>query len=399
MSDKKSGASETAVGWGILLVVLAALSWLVWKYFSEEIKNVIRWIRYSEMWVVSWFLGEDHTVSWQGQEVKFHEVMGLTKTIPTQGIDENFMSLMAAVALNPYIGFITVLALVFAFWALFKGPGSEHRTTFDLDGIIKKQANIFPVISPFLNFNPAKMPARAPGADVPADLPLFAEALAPEEWIVYNEIPVIDKKIDIEATNKAFTKQLGGRWKGYKHLEPYQQVLLAAFCLKANRKRSDSDVMLGRLALCWSQKKGMRVSSQLVKEARSVLSNDKLSGSILKKCNEHAFETTALMRGLMTAREEGGVLAPAQFVWLRGHNRTLWYPLNNLGRQSLHTEAMGAMAHYKAEKLARRPIPRPKVEDATKSLSEYLSSGKARTLPQLDYGNSKKRGIKKLKTA
>ena len=104
------------------------------------------------------------------------------------------------------------------------------------------------------------------------------------------------------------------------------------------------------------------------------------------------------MRALATAREEGGVLAPAQFVWLRAYERLLWYPLNNLGRQSYHMEAIGAMTHYKSEKLAQRPIPRPKVADAIKSLVEYFSSGKARPLPPMEYSD-KKRGLKKPKTA
>jgi intracellular multiplication protein IcmP len=62
-------------------------------------------------------------------------------------------------------------------------------------------------------------------------------------------------------------------------------------------------------------------------------------------------------------------------------------------------EAIGATAHFKAEKLAQRPIPRPKVSDSVKSLSEYIESPRARALPQLDYSGSKKRGVKKLKTA
>ena len=157
--------------------------------------------------------------------------------------------------------------------------------------------------------------------------------------------------------------------------------------------------MLGKLAQCWSEKNGLKIERQLLREARSVLSNGNMSASTLKKCNEHAWETTALMRALTTAREEGGVMAPAQFVWLRAHDRALWYPLNNLGRQSLHMEAIGATAHFKAEKMAQRPIPRPKVSDSVKSLSEYIESPRARALPQLDYSGSKKRGVKKLKTA
>ena len=210
---------------------------------------------------------------------------------------------------------------------------------------------------------------------------------------------MIDRKLDEDVAYKAFSKQLGQRWRGAKNLAPYKQVLLAAICLKASRKRGDSDTMLGRLARCWTQKNGLKLDRKLLREAQAVLRNQDLSGRVLKKCNEHAWETTAMLRALATAREEGGVLAPAQFVWLRAHDRDLWYPLNNLGRQSLHMEAIGAVAHYKAEKLAQRPIPRPKVVDAVKSLAEYLSSTKARTLPQLDYTNSKKRGVKKLKAA
>lgn len=399
MSDKKSAGSEMAVGWGILLAVFAALGYLIWYHQKVEIRSFIRWVRYAEMWVMSWFVGDDYTVEWKGQPVNYHAAMEQARTIPASKLDNQFISILSTVALEPYIIPIIIVACLCGLWALFRGPGSEHRRKFDIDSLIKKQSRIFPIISPFIDFNPSKQPPRAPGAPVPAELPLFAEALSPEEWVVYNEIPVVDRKVDEEAATKAFAKQLGPRWRGSKNLAPYKQVLLASFCLKAARKRADADAMLGRLAQCWSQKGGIKVDSKLLREARSVLRNTAMSGGILKKCNEHAWETTALIRALNTAREEGGVLAPAQFVWLRAHDRALWYPLNNLGRQSLHMEAIGAMAHYKAEKVAQRPIPRYKVQDAVRTLIEYMSSNKARALPQMDYSGSKKRGVKKLKTA
>lgn len=399
MSDKKSGTSEAAVGWAILVCVFAAIGYLIWWNFKEEIRSLIRWIRYGEMWLMSWFVSSDYTVDWQGQQINYDQMMKAAKDIPSDRIDAEFLSALSTVAMHPYFIVVIVFSLCFGMWALFRGPGSEHRRKYDLNTLIKKQSNIFPIVAPFIDFNPAKLPPRPPGAPVPAELPIFAEALSPEEWIVYNEIPVVDQKLDQEATTKAFAKQLGARWRGAKHLEPYKQVLLAACCLKAARKRADSDAILGKLAHCWSDKNGLKIDRQLLREARSVLANSSLSSSTLKKCNEHAWETTAIMRALATAREEGGVLAPAQFVWLRAHDRTLWYPLNNLGRQSLHMEAIGATAHYKAEKMAQRPIPRPKVSDSVKSLTEYIESSRARALPQLDYSGSKKRGIKKLKTA
>ena len=203
--------------------------------------------------------------------------------------------------------------------------------------------------------------------------------------------------MDQDAAARVFAKDLGPPWKGPLYLPPYKQVLLAAFCLKAIRKRTESDKMLGDLANCWSAEGGLKVDSNLVREARKVLKNRDKFGKVFSKCNQHAYENTAMLRALLTAREEGGVLAPAQFVWLRGYDRNLWYPLNNLGRQAFHAEALGTMCHYKAEKMAQRPIPRPKMEDAVKQLADYLASPNARPIPALDYSNSKKRAIKKVK--
>lgn len=406
MADGKHTGSEAALGWGILLCVFIAIGYLIWYLNDVAIRGIIRWIRYGEMWVASWFLDNNYTIrlnsgatGWQDYDANYIKTMQTLRVIPTDRIDNDLLSVAGNVAMYPYINVIVAISFMFGLWALFFGPGSEHRRRFDINTLIAKQANIFPIISPFIAFNPGNQPPRAPGANVPAELPSFAEALSPEEWIAYNEIQITDKKLNEESAFKAFSKQLGPRWRGVKHLAPYKQVLLAAFCLKASRKRGDSDAMLGRLALCWTFKGGLKLDAKLLREARSVLRNASLSERVLKKCNEHAWETTALVRALATAREEGGVLAPAQFVWLRAYDRILWYPLNNIGRQSLHMEAIGAMGHYKAEKMVQRPIPRPKMKDAVKSLSEYMESQKARPIPQLDYSGSKKRGVKKIKTA
>jgi len=402
MSDgKQNGASDAAVGWGILGVIFAALAYLVWWLAGEEIRGALRWVRFGEMWLISHFIGENYMVPWQNQEVNFKEWLRAIPDIPASRIDGEMLSVMSALALYPVRWGIAGIIFLIGIWAYIKGPGSQYITIFNLDGLIKFQSQAFPVISPFVKFNPANLSPRPPGSPVPAELPLFAEALGPEEWIAYNSIPVPDGKIDRDSTFKAFTKQLGPRWRGAKNLPPYKQILLASFCLKAARKRADADDMLGRLARCWTHDKGLKLSKdkKLLREARRILSNRDLAAKTLSNCNQHGWQTTALMRGLATAREEGGVLAPAQFVWLRAYDRNLWYPLNNLGRQSYHMEALGAMAHYKAEKMAQRPIPKPKVDFAVDSIEEYMSSDIARPIPQLDYSQSSKRGVKKIKAA
>jgi intracellular multiplication protein IcmP len=388
---------ENAIGWGILLGVFAVILYVLWYYYDVEVREIVRWIRYSEMWLVSWFVGDDYTVLFKNQPVNWQQGFEDTPKWHKEELTFDHLSYFAALAMQPLKNVFIGIFVAGALWCMFYGPGKQYRSTLGLEGLIKRQAKNFKVIAPFVKFNPSKQPPRPPGAPVPAELPAFAEALGPEEWLAYNVIPVPDGQIDVTAATEAFRKQLGERWKGPKALAPYKQILLAAFCLKAARKRNEADDMLGRIASCWSFEGGLKLSRDpnLLREARAILNNSDLSGKLLAKINRHAFETTAMLRALQTAREEGGVLAPAQFVWLRAHDRALWYPLNNLGRHSYHMEALGAMSHFRIEKMTQRPVPVPKLEDAVQTITEYMKSIRARPIPQLDYSGSKKRGIKK----
>lgn len=398
MADQENTGYQNAIGWAILLVVVFGLIILLWYLQADNIRNGIRWMRVGEMWVSSIFLGDDYMITKAGRPIgTLGQIRDTVSQLDKSQLNSKVMDLIALAALSPLRYVISFLLILMAFWALFKGPKSHYRSKLDLNMLIKRQSQTFPAISPFATFNPSNQPPRAPGSPVPAELPSFAEALGPEEWIAYYDIPVPNGKVDELAAARAFSLQLGPVWRGTLHMAPYRQVLLAAFCLKSMRKRSEADEMLGRLSKCWTFERGLKVDGSLVRQARKILRNRDLSGKILSKCNQHAFENTVLLRALNTAREEGGVLAPAQFLWLRGVDRLLWYPLNNLGRQSHHMEALGAICHYKAEKMAQRPIPRPKVDDAVKSISEYISSSVARPIPALDYSKSKKRAIKKVK--
>ncbi len=416
MSGKEEGTLyEGGIGWAIMLVILFVLVWIFWHFFQAEIRDMVRWIRYAEMWVASWFLPADYEFVLNGKRFSFFDYFdGFNFERPTRsgteivhypGVAEwykvelgyNHMAQFAAMAMQPLRMPIVLLLGAAAFWCMLKGPGTQFRRTLGLEGLIKAQSKIFPVTLPFVDFNPSTQPPRPPGSPVPAELPLFAEALGPEEWLAYNNVNVPDGQIDKEDASRAFIKQLGAPWRGSKNLAPYKQIMLAAFCLKAARKRLEAEDLLGRLTKCWSFKHGLKLSRdpRLLSEARKVLRDSSISGKTLSQINRHAYETTALLRALQFAREEGGVLASSQFLWLRAHDRKLWYPLNNMGRQSFHMEALGAMSHFKAEKLTQRPIPVPKVDHAVQTIQEYMKSLHARPIPQLDYSKSKKRGVKK----
>lgn len=399
MAESKDTGTTFAVGVALLMVVLVFLFYAFWSYYKYEIMDGVRTLRWYQLQALDLVTPDDKIVMMgrNGQPVTFDEFETMLRAVPKRQLSPHFVGVASEIVMRPLVPFISLMMVVMGLWVMFRGPYTHFRKRYDIHGLIRAQSRAFPIISPLVDFDPSKQPVRPPGAPVPADLPPFAEALAPEEWIAYNSIPTLtNREIDQAAASAAFAKQVGVPWRGWMHMAPYRQILLAAFSLRAARKRAESDKMLGDLAMCWRMGV-MKINAKLLRQAKSVLNNRELSGLTISRCNQHAFETTALMRALITAREEGGVLAPAQFIWLRAYDRALWYPLNNVGRNAFHMEALGAMGHYKAEKLAQRPIVRPKVEGAVESIVEYMKSYKARPIPQLDYSRSKRRSIKKVK--
>ena len=246
---------------------------------------MVRWIRYGEMWIVYGFVqlgemlglfgDEGYKIYFQGKEYDWQTGFEATPEYPKQRLSYFHLSFFNALAMQPMRIALFAVCCLGALWCMFKGPRTHYRTRMGLEGLIKRQSSNFPVIAPFADFNPATQPPRPPGSPVPAELPCFAEALGPEEWLAYYNIPVPDGVLDEDAAAKAFKKQLIGRWKGPMALKPYQQILLAAFCLKAARKRNESDDMLGRLALCWTFKGGLKLGKDKNPAQRSPKSLEK----------------------------------------------------------------------------------------------------------------------------
>jgi intracellular multiplication protein IcmP len=394
-----SGGNEADNGlWMLFFIILipCAMLWGIWYAFKPQVLQGYIWVRSAEFAVASLWTDDDYTVritTPQGtQPMTFAQARQFIRTADPQNLKDNgnLWSLIHATslaALKPMRWLIGGIFLLLAGLVLFRGPTSHHRSKFSLQKLITKQAQTFPAIAPMIEFNPLTDVAhRSPGDLVPAELPLFAEALSPEEWVAFHKVPIPDGKVDRNAMEKALKKQLGERWRGPKKLKPYQQVLLACFALKAARKRNEADDLLGELSQSWNHKGGLNLSGTLVRKARKIIGNKSLSAETLSVCNHHGYVVTALLGALNLARSEGGVLAPAQFLWLRGHDRNLWYPLNNLGRQSYHAEAVGAMSHFRAERQVKRPIPKPMLKDAVDVLSGYLEDNqRSAPIPQLDF--------------
>lgn len=382
MSQQKSPHEEFILA-GIVLFLVIGIAWVIWTVFKVELTNALRWVRLGEMYIAGMITDDQYHINHPQAGPQYLEKWKewLPHADP-RNISTEYIKVMTSLTMQPLKIVFAGLFGLMALWAIFKGPGNHFRRKMSLDTLMAEQAKMFPVVHPFIEFNPNKLKGRAPGDPIPAKLPLFSEALAPEEWVAYHDIAFKEGKLEYAKTYRALAKQLGPRWQGPEKAPIHVRGLYAAFALKSVRKRKESDHLLEEMAMSWSGKSGFKPSVQLRHKINKIIKDQKICGDLNKVTRRHAYQATALLRALQRSREEGGVLAPAQFLWLRGHDRLLWYPLHNLGRKSYHAEAAGALSHFTNELIAEQKIPSPRYDEVIKVIEDILTGPDARPVPK-----------------
>lgn len=158
-------------------------------------------------------------------------------------------------------------------------------------------------------------------------------------------------------------------------------LLALAFAARAQEppggENRVSTQLLGELARAHEPQDPSAVHAALVRLSARI-GTDLAIGAPARRLVErarenHAMRETFLLALLREARTKGGLLAPAEFLWLKGVDRGLYYALNNLGRTAFHVEGLAAMDHYRHEALAGRALQVPHVDGAVAAMIPYLS--------------------------
>jgi len=172
--------------------------------------------------------------------------------------------------------------------------------------------------------------------------------------------------LDRMRTERAFAAQLGRPWQGVAAMAPHRRAILAIFIAKG----------------CRDSKKAQELVYQLADSAGD--GNLNLSGAdnlwkkhyknkaIEKIFASHAYEFTVLASLLQFAREDG-VLASADFLWVKPLDRRLWFVINNVGRQTPAAEVGGIFCHWYNELALKRPLSMPVIDAAVDALQLALS--------------------------
>lgn len=184
----------------------------------------------------------------------------------------------------------------------------------------------------------------------------------------FSKIQAPEFKVALDRTRaeRAMGAQLGRPWQGASAMAPHRRAIFAVFIAKGCRDSKKAQELIYQLA-------DSAGDGNLNLSGADDLWKKHYKNSMVEKiCASHAYEFTVLASMLQFAREDG-VLASADFLWVKPLDRRLWFVINNVGRQTPCAEVGGIFCHWYNELALKRPLSMPVVDAAVDALALALS--------------------------
>lgn len=270
-----------------------------------------------------------------------------------------------------------VCALIAGMAALtiLKMKGDGYKRKHNMASLAHEQARHWRTLTTSAHFKPDTAP------------PEWDQSMRPTDWIKGNAIRLTrEEGLDEEACVRAFASQLGEVWR--KGIEPETPIHVRCLCTifalhylntdtNVGTKRKPQKVGAGlhlreEVAVAYTLHSGAALTARLEELIGPYAHDARVNKVIEKYTKGYAYTNTAVWNLLSESRKKRGVLASAEFLWLKGVDRTLWYGLNNCGRRAFLVEGGGVIAHYDAERIGGQPLIEPHVAEAVKGVKDYL---------------------------
>lgn len=277
----------------------------------------------------------------------------------------------------------------------FLSRTKELTRKFSMATLLKNNAEIFPCLTPVVgrgdyllsresydsgNWTIARSPLQFAAQHnlllSSNNLPFASDQIL-HEGLGSKEMPAwSNAHFDEVTAEKIFTEQLGKFVQNFEEMTPVRQVIATAFALHATGKKKKGIKLLDSLSISYHEDEKTPPECTQLKNASFMNKVKKYWLSmpqIENLSDKHAFELTWFMELLTLARKKG-LLAPAQFLFLKPIDRPLWYALNQCGGRTAWTEGAAAWSHYQAEKMAKKAITEPQIAGAIFGLKKELDN-------------------------
>ncbi len=350
--------NSMAALWIIAGIFLVGL--IIWYLFRVEIVAFILHLRVWELSVVGIF-----TNSFAGLQQEIATLAQNPANVSFAQL-QYYSTQVGSIIRFPFIIILVVFAVM-----LYLGKATmRFKSTLTMQNLVDMEKINWLQITPVAKLDLVSQPLEKGKwaiAMTPMQFAKKHKLLAEEQ-----EDGHFDPRVKRTATvleNKAreeFAMQLGREWHGVEALRPHTRALFVIFAARANGDRDVAEKMLTQIAA--STAKG-RLNFNGVDE---LLKKYSKSPAVKYITSRHAYELTVMASMLELARTDG-VLATADFLWLKPLDRTLWFMLNTIGRQTSVTEVAGPFAHWKAEKELGRRLSVPMIDEAVNALTSAIA--------------------------
>lgn len=323
------------------------------------------------------------------------------RAVRPQALQWEHMTAAAEIA-GRWMRFLNVLVLAPLALVVWRYTDRRRlfRKRFNARELLARNLPLFPCIAPALRQNLLKAPLHdGPWAVAKSPIRFVADhALlldregrpVPRAWLLTDTgLPNEDSplqelhpagahatagvRFDREKAERIFAAQLGARFNGVERLPRHRQALAAAFLAFAHGKREAAQRVLDQLSRSFRAPRTPEAPMTLdTRGVEDLLKAYPVAARLAPRLDRHAEYATTWLVALLDCAREKGLLPPAEFLWLRPVDRTLWYALNQVGGRTPWAEAAGVWAHYEAEELLRAPLATPEVGAAVDALQEAL---------------------------
>lgn len=353
--------------WLIVLILVAFIA--VWYFYRTEITNFIFLVRLYEVKFIRIVMGELAKIgtflTFNAPDMSvLNEWESYIESRPTE-ISLTSIEKVSRVV-GQYLAYpVMVILALLGLFIYRKHITLKFKTVFSMATLKKAELSVWPQSKPTLGKDLVKEDLKKGP---------WAMAMTPLVFCEHHKIiQAVQKdgksigKLIRGPAYRVFALQTGRLWSGLNSVKIHVKALLAIFSAKANHDTDLANKLLDQISAS-SDKDKLDFSG-----VQAVL--DKYYGSkvVQRVVARHAYLLTVMASMLELARTDG-VMASAEFIWLKPIDRQLWYILNSVGRRVAVPEVAGVFAHWLAEKELNAPIRTPMVEAAVKALEVELEN-------------------------
>lgn len=361
MPPSQQGQGDTS-GLGPLWIIagIFAAIILIWYLFKTQIVTGFLFVKEYELYAISFFTDSVDTMLQSIRNADPSELGLETLAVIAQKVGEY---LAVPVAL---------IMAVFAYILHRKNITSRYRQTYSMEGLLQAEHFNWPNISPIVEQDmysksieegPWSMAQRP--MDFAKQNKLIKEIKKPPNANSLSKNNKVEAQLKRTEATQVFVQQLGKRWEGIDALNMPTKALFAAFAARVHEDLDEARDFLAQISR--SSRKG-KLDFSGVDEMIRKYRYHKVVDQVI---DQHAFVLT-VMSSMLEATRQLGVLASADFLWLKPLDRRLWFMMNSVGRQVPFVEVAGPYAHWVFEKQLGKQVVTPKVKEAVDGLEDAL---------------------------